>query len=47
MKIVVKTDKIKKEHWKTLDNLRSVQFGTELLLAEVNTNIASESKQFR
>jgi hypothetical protein len=40
-------DKIKMEHQKTLDELKSVKLSTELLWAEVNTNIASESKQFK
>jgi len=39
-------DDIKREHQKTLDELRSLKLSTELLWLEVNTNIAPECKQF-
>jgi hypothetical protein len=39
-------DKMKREHQKTLDELRSVKLSTELLWAEGNINITSEPKQF-
>jgi hypothetical protein len=40
-------DKIKREHQKTLDELLSLKLNTGFLWAEVNTNIASESEQFK